>query len=129
MEEKAEKWYSLLSKMASTRFGSAVIGFLLAAALAYFVMKEGQRKSIESYRGELTDCILVIKAKNDENDFLRKRLSEAKEIAREEAKEEAQQYIDFAFTIVNNARNKIPLDKSEVEQEIKLLEKRKEAIK
>lgn len=124
-----EKAFLLLQKIVQTRFGSAVVGFVLAATLAYYFGMRSLIEDIESYKAERKDCVLVVKAKNDENDMLRKQLSEAKEIARKEAQKEAQQYIDYAFSLIHNMRNEIPIKRDKVEQEIKQLEeKRKEVM-
>lgn len=117
-----EKAFLLLQKIVQTRFGSALVGFFLAAALAYFIVIEGQRLTIEGYREEVKDCRLALKIANEKVYIIEKE-------TRKEAQKEAQQYIDYAFSLIQSVRNEIPIKRDEVEQEIKQLEqKRKEVM-
>jgi len=117
-----EKAFLLLQKIVQTRFGSALVGFFLAAALAYFIVIEGQRLTIESYREEVKDLRKSLKIANEQVYTIEKE-------TRKEAQKEAQQYIDYAFSLIHNMRNEIPIKRDKVEQEIKQLEeKRKEVM-
>lgn len=118
-----EKAFLLLQKIVQTRFGSALVGFVLASVLSYFIVIEGQRMTIESYREEIKDCHLSLKSANEKVYTIEKE-------TRKEAQKEAQQYIDYAFSLIHNVRNEIPIKRDEVEQEIKQLEqKRKEVMR
>ena len=116
-----EKAFLLLQKIVQTRFGSALVGFFLAAALAYFIVIEGQRLTIESYREEVKDCRLALKLANEQVYTIEKE-------TRKEAQKEAQQYIDYAFSLIHNVRNEIPIKRDKVEQEIKQLEKKRKEV-
>ena len=116
-----EKAFLLLQKIVQTRFGSALVGFFLAAALAYFIVIEGQRLTIESYREEVKDCRLALKLANEQVYTIEKE-------TRKEAQKEAQQYIDYAFSLIHNVRNEIPIKRDEVEQEIKQLERKRKEV-
>lgn len=110
-----EKAFILLQKIVQTRFGSAVVGFVLASALAYFIVIEGQRLTIESYREEIKDKNKALKIANEREYVLREEI-------RKEVQEETRELINYSFSIIQKARNEVDIDKLQTKEDIMELE-------
>src|SRR5690606_22675263 len=98
-----------------TRFGSAVIGFLLCLLIVYYGVIRYQQDIIESYKSENKDLKNALKESNE-------RLITIREETRKEAQLEAKQYINYTYSLIQNMRNELSDKKAEKVQKLKQLE-------
>lgn len=120
MENKinlVDKAYKILQSIVETRFGSFLVGFILASALAYFVVIEGQIIAINSYREELKDKNIALKLANKDAVTIREEI-------RKEIQQETRDLIDFSFSVIQKARNEVDLNKLQTKDDIMELEQK-----
>lgn len=125
MEQKInliEKAYNLLVKIVSTKFGSAVVGFVLAALIAYYSFVQKYYKDIQSLQAELYDVRKV-------NDSLRNKVLTIREEEREKAKIEQKEYFDYIYEYSKRIQDEIESKNIKKTQEIRNLEKEINKIK
>lgn len=118
MEEKLnviEKVYALLQNMVSTKFGSAVLGFVLCGLIAYYSFMQRCSENVKSLQNELIDIRKV-------NDSLKNRITNVREEEREKAKKEQQIYFDYVYGMVNKMRAEVSDKKLKTTAEIEKLE-------
>ncbi len=91
----------------------------------YYGIVKNQIDTIESYKAENND---LKKALQD----CQFQIVSIRETTRKEAQKEAQEYINYAYSLIQNMRNELPNKKEKTVQEIKQLEselqKRKEVL-
>ena len=128
-----ESFYTTLFKITKTRFGSGFIGFLIAFGLIYFVWIETLKDEILSHKNENLDLKKSLKACETEK-------ANVREIVRNELKDEVRaeyseqmnvtfQYMQKAQEHLINGNVKKSKDIEQLEDEVQLLKKRKEAMK
>lgn len=124
-----EKKFDLIKKIlvflqtyTETRFGSFVVGFLLACTVIYYGVLKNQIVTIESYRAENSNLKYTI-------DDYRKKLDIAKEEARIEAQREAREYLDYTYSLVKDMRNEVSEKKVKTSKEIQKLEKELKSVR
>lgn len=118
MEEKfniVKKSLLFLQSYSKTRFGSAVIGFLLCLLIVYYGVIKNQIDVIESYKSENKDLKNALKESNE-------RLITIREETRKEAQLEAKQYINYTYSLIQNMRNELSDKKAEKVQKLRQLE-------
>lgn len=124
-----EKKFDLIKKIllflqtyTETRFGSFVVGFLLACTVMYYGVLKNQIVTIESYRAENSNLKFTI-------DDYRKKLDIVKEEARIEAQREAREYLDYTYSLVKDMRNEVSEKKVKTSKEIQKLEKELKSVR
>lgn len=117
-----EKAYNLLQKIVGTKFGSGVVGFVLAGLVAYYGFVEKFKSDIISLQSELYDLKKV-------NDSLRYKVLTIRQEEQERAKKEQQEYFDYIYEYSQKIRNEVEANKIKKTQEIKQIEKQIDKIK
>ena len=118
MEEKInalDKFYTLLQKIVSTKFGSAVVGFTLCGLIAYYSFMQRCAENVHSLQNELI-------YKKRANDSLRNKLVNIREEEREKAKVEQREYFDYIYKHNQKIQTEIEQKNVRKTQEIKKLE-------
>ena len=125
--------YTTLFDITKTRFGSALVSFLVAFGLIYFVWIDTLKDEKLNLKNENLDLKKSLKACDTEKANVREIVrNELKDEVRAEMKEQMNvtfQYMQKAKEHLINGNVEKSKDVEQLEQEIQVLEKRKEAMK
>ena len=110
-----ERFYTLLQKIVSTKFGSAVVGFTLAGLIAYYSFMQRCTEHNHSLQSELFDLRKV-------NDSLIHKMVHIREEEREKAVAEARDYFDYIYDYNQKMQEQLRKNNALKESEIKRIE-------